>query len=206
MKILKKALITIAIAGISLSAKSQTYIEVPINQPAVLVADAGVDTVISTGNSIQIGGSSAATGGTAAYTYNWSPGAGLSDSTIANPVASPLTQTTYTLIVTDSKGCSDNSAITIGVITGINENNMDIDINIYPNPNDGNFTLVIDGNNQKELNIQITNTTGQIVFNEKLKLNKKFTRQLNVSNYAKGIYTVKIMGNDMNIVKTFVVN
>ena len=35
MKSLKKALLTIAIAGLSSSSKSQTYINVPINQPLV---------------------------------------------------------------------------------------------------------------------------------------------------------------------------
>ena len=124
MKNLKKALMIIAIAGISFYAKSQNYINVPINQPPVLVADAGTNTTISSGNSIQIGGSPAASGGTATYTYSWSPATGLSNTTIANPIASPLTQTTYTLVVTDSKGCSDNSAVTVSVITGINENNM----------------------------------------------------------------------------------
>ena len=207
MKNLKKTLMLIVIAGISFHAKSQIYINVPINQPPVLVADAGTDAAIASGNSIQIGGSPAATGGTAAYTYSWSPATGLSNTTIANPVASPSTLTIYTLAVTDANGCNDISTVTIDITTGINEKNLDIAVNIYPNPNDGNFTLVINGNNETVLDIEIVNTSGQIVFNEKLnKINKKFERQLNVSGYSKGIYTIKIKGNDMNIVKTFIIN
>lgn len=42
---------------------------------------------------------------TASYTYQWSPGASLSDSTAENPQASPVSTTQYELIVTSSWGC-----------------------------------------------------------------------------------------------------
>ena len=46
--------------------------------------------------------------------YDWSPGTGLSDSTISNPVASPLITTTYQIIVSDT--CrSDTGFVTITI-------------------------------------------------------------------------------------------
>ncbi len=39
-------------------------------------------------------------------TYRWSPAQGLSDTTIANPIARPLVTTTYTCVVTNNEGCS----------------------------------------------------------------------------------------------------
>ncbi|MES2285244.1 MAG: hypothetical protein V4547_06105 [Bacteroidota bacterium] len=60
-----------------------------------------------------IGGSPAASGGTAGYTYAWSPTSGLSGSTAANPTATACTTTTYTLIVTDSRSCTATSSITV---------------------------------------------------------------------------------------------
>ena len=42
-----------------------------------------------------------ANGGSGTYTYSWEPTSGLSDPTIANPVASPLVTTTYTVTVDD---------------------------------------------------------------------------------------------------------
>lgn len=41
--------------------------------------------------------------------YNWSPASGLSDPLIADPIASPLSTTIYTLKVTDVSGCSGSS-------------------------------------------------------------------------------------------------
>lgn len=59
---------------------------------------------------------STVSGGTPGYTYSWSPAAGLSDPNIANPVASPVSTTTYVLTVTDSKGCTRSLSIIISVL------------------------------------------------------------------------------------------
>lgn len=69
-------------------------------------ANAGNEQSICIGDSVTIGGSPAASGGSGSgYTYSWSPTTGLSSSTVANPKASPSTTTTYTLTVTDGASC-----------------------------------------------------------------------------------------------------
>ena len=57
-----------------------------------------------------------ASGGTPGYTYSWSPAVGLNNASIANPVASPMVTTIYTVTVTDSKGCTRSLSITIKVL------------------------------------------------------------------------------------------
>jgi PKD repeat protein len=54
-------------------------------------------------------------GGEPGYTYLWSPATGLSDVNIANPVAKPAVTTTYTVLVTDTNGCTATSSLTITV-------------------------------------------------------------------------------------------
>jgi PKD repeat protein len=52
------------------------------------------------------------------WIYRWSPVTGLSDSTSPNPVASPTTTTTYTLLVSDPAGaCSDSKSTTVTVLS-----------------------------------------------------------------------------------------
>ncbi len=52
------------------------------------------------------------TGGTV---FRWSPGYGLSDSTIANPLAFPGTSTDYTVYIQNDYGCADTQHIAIAV-------------------------------------------------------------------------------------------
>ena len=75
----------------------------------------GEDQTICDGQTAQLDGQ----GG---VQYQWSPTRGLSDPTIANPVANPTTTTTYTVTVTSSVGCTGTAQVTIS--TG----GLDIDV------------------------------------------------------------------------------
>ena len=90
-------------------------------------ADAGPDKSISTGGSVEIGGSPTASGGTSPYTYSWTPITGLNATTIANPNASPTSTTTYTVTVTDANGCVDSDDVVVTVtysISGMKFNDL----------------------------------------------------------------------------------
>lgn len=56
-----------------------------------------------------------ASGGTN-LTYSWSPATGLNNANIANPIATPTSNTTYTVTVTNANGCSVTSSISICVL------------------------------------------------------------------------------------------
>jgi PKD repeat protein len=71
------------------------------------VANAGLDATICSGANTTL----QASGGT---TYSWSPSAGLSDASIANPVASPSATTTYTVTAT-ANGCTSNDQVVVTV-------------------------------------------------------------------------------------------
>lgn len=75
------------------------------------VANAGADKSVCQGSSTQIGDSPYSN-----YIYSWSPATGLSDASIANPSASPASNTTYILTVTGSSGCSSNDTVNVTVI------------------------------------------------------------------------------------------
>ena len=70
---------------------------------ATPTANAGSDGTIDCSNTSVTLGASAVSG----YTYAWSPSTGLSATNIAQPIATPNTTTTYSLVITkDSSGCS----------------------------------------------------------------------------------------------------
>jgi hypothetical protein len=85
--------------------------EVYITRSASPVANAGTDKIKYTTygpSCVSLSGS--ATGGTAPYTYAWSSGASTASASVC-----PNATTTYTLNVTDSKGCasSDQAVVTV---------------------------------------------------------------------------------------------
>lgn len=63
---------------------------------------------ICAGDSQLIGGTAT---GVAPLTYQWTPAAGLSATNIASPMAKPLSNTTYTIVVTDGKGCQNHGSV-----------------------------------------------------------------------------------------------
>ncbi|WP_448701696.1 gliding motility-associated C-terminal domain-containing protein [Mucilaginibacter sp. AW1-3] len=85
-----------------------------ISNVVVITINTSITAIASTDTTICLGGSASltASGGTS---YVWSPATGLSNTNIANPIASPATTTTYT--VTASNGtCSSTAFTTITVI------------------------------------------------------------------------------------------
>lgn len=73
------------------------------------IANAGANQTICLGSSVQLN----ASGG---QSYSWSPATGLSSTTIANPIASPSTTTTYTVQVTNGT-CSSIASVVVTVNT-----------------------------------------------------------------------------------------
>ena len=74
-------------------------------------ASAGNDKEVDTGASTPLYGTE--TGGLAAYTYLWTPSTGLDDANIASPTATPASETTYSLSITDANGCMGTDAMTV---------------------------------------------------------------------------------------------
>lgn len=64
------------------------------------------------------------------YTFSWSPATGLSSTTIQNPVATPLTTTTYTVTLTDVGGCTVNRSQTITVVPNYTLNSTQTDTTV----------------------------------------------------------------------------
>lgn len=91
---------------------AQCGFQVAVSGPGANVVnvdfDAGPDVSIAEGESTQLN----ATGGT---TYDWSPTSGLSGSAIPNPIASPLSSTTYT-VTTTIDGCTFIDQVNVEVL------------------------------------------------------------------------------------------
>ncbi|MBL7914761.1 MAG: hypothetical protein JNL49_06910, partial [Bacteroidia bacterium] len=81
-----------------------------------LEANAGSDTNLCYGSSIEIGGTPSVTNGTEPINYSWNTSYQLSDSLLSNPTASPTATIKYILSISDSMGCEAIDSIQISIL------------------------------------------------------------------------------------------
>jgi gliding motility-associated-like protein len=74
------------------------------------LVDAGIDTIIAKGSSVQLGGLASGS------SYSWSPATWLSCTNCLNPTANPTETITYYLTTTDADGCTSIDSVTVTVI------------------------------------------------------------------------------------------
>ena len=196
--ILHLAFILLALCVFSTFTKAQVNIELNINQPPPLVVTTGTGQTICAGGNSSIGGT--ATGGKEPYTYAWSPSTGLSNATIANPVASPSVTTTYALTVTDANNCksTDNIMITVDPCTGINNASGTAGVgnfSIVPNPNRGSFSVVWSSIPVNDLVVlEIYNFQGKRLYSGSFRnRNIPLIIPIDIDGMNKGIYLVKVL-------------
>ncbi len=94
--------------------------------------------------------------------------------------------------------CTDN-------VTSIDQAGSDTQnqpfINVYPNPNNGAFTLDISFPDNGSYNVEIANVLGQLIYTESLNIkngNYNFSKMFDRTTLPKGVYVVKISGNGTN--------
>jgi hypothetical protein len=182
------------------------------------VADAGFDITITQGNSATIGGVQTGTGGTPPLSYLWFPPDDLNDSGAANPIASPLTTTTYSLFVIDSVGCAGTDNVTVIVISPANGEQTDKDneevtdefsarISIAPNPSDGTINLNINNSvaAPAPVNVRIIDIMGRLIYNWEGQVEGEIIRQIDLSNYGSAIYSMQITLAGKTVTKLIVI-
>jgi hypothetical protein len=107
----------------SCQATATLIINTAATNPTINAGNDAIKTCIQNINGAQIGESAQA-----GLTYQWTPTAGLSSSTIANPIANPATTTTYTLTATNSGGCTSTDQVIVTVNTTAPTVNAGLDI------------------------------------------------------------------------------
>jgi len=207
---------TIKVKGMNDCAEGEFSSELTINvKPLALAPEkpTGVDSV----NTNKVASSEfTTTGGLNADSYSW-----FVDPASAGTISG--TGTTGTVAwTTDYKGTASISVKSINtcgesvnseVLTvllystlGIGNNGEDIGISLYPNPNNGKFTLTLNANGNQDVNIAIYSSTGVAVYMENdVKISGKITKNIDLSTLSKGIYNLKVAGENGSVVKKFVI-
>jgi len=126
------------------------------------------------------------TGGTAPYTYLWSPSGIISDTSIANPTATATADFTPILKVIDASGdtLTDKKLVVVEVCSGIKEN-MQMEFSVYPNPSRGVFRIETA---EKDNSLQMLSMDAKEVYAE----HNFSSKTIDLSMLPKGIYVLKL--------------
>lgn len=133
-------------------------------------------------------------GGVPPYTYSWNPGGATTDT--IKGLHGPRS---FCCTITDSHGCNPSSdTICVIVISdaGIGNISNASSINIYPDPNNGHFTVagVMEGQR-----IEVYDYMGQKV--SSVMAGNNSALQFNIADRSNGIYLIRILNTDGSLVK-----
>jgi hypothetical protein len=91
-------------------------------------------------------------------------------------------------------------------IEGVDENVLIFaSINLYPNPARGILNLEVKNMDKEDLSIEIVNLNGQVIFSKQFNNTGQLVNKIDVSNYSKGIYFVKVQNaNELKVGKIII--
>jgi Secretion system C-terminal sorting domain len=129
------------------------------------------------------------TGGT------WS-GPGVTGSNL-NPAIAGVGAQTASYSYTDANGCSNIATVIVQVnaCVGFVEHTLANGVSVYPNPNNGSFTLSVNAN-VGDLTIKITDMQGRVVYaSVENNVNAGFVKQISLDTQSSGMYLMHIIAN-----------
>lgn len=123
------------------------------------------------------------TGGNSPYTYLWNTGETTSSIT-------PINNGTFYVNVLDANNCSGSDTTTVNFV-GL-ENNLNNQIQIYPNPSFENITISSNFQINSPTVINIYNLTGKLILSNNIEMKNGFSENINISSLSTGVYLIEI--------------
>jgi len=167
----------------SVSGCSTSAIETVTVHPVLSLTTTGSGSICA-GQSVTLTANGAAT-------YTWNP-TNINGTVVVN---SPSVTTNYTVNATSVNGCTGNAVVSVVVspCTGIkNISGISKNVSVHPNPNNGEF--VIELKNGAKKNVEVYDLVGRVILSIS---SEDDYIDVNISNFANGIYYVKINSTDV---------
>ncbi len=122
-----------------------------------------------------------------------------------NFIPSQANQGSYVIIYsyTGPNGCSNTATdvLVVDACVGLEELTEVVNLNVYPNPNTGAFTLEINSASEINGKINITSVDGKLVYENDISGNGLITKNIDITDLANGIYYLQLQSN--NSIKTY---
>lgn len=112
----------------------------------------------------------------------------------------------YMVEITDNNGCKAMSPEFNATYTGLDDLTGNINVELYPNPNNGQFLLNVQNLPQGNYHIYINDMVGKIVYNETRNFSSgNYMIEIDAKNLANGIYYLNISSDKWSKTMKFLV-
>jgi PKD repeat protein len=144
---------------------------------------------------------------TNAISYTWDFGDATTTSNAANPSHTYATNGTFVVTLTVTGPCGTDTYTQTVVITqvGLQDNDLASTLSLFPNPNDGTFTLSFDFTKAKDVTVEVLDVTGRVIYSDKENDVVNYNKQIGLENAQSGMYLVRIITNDGVVTEKIVV-
>jgi len=128
--------------------------------------------------------------GVGALSFAWASPSGYIQSNVA--MVNPMVSTVYTVTGTAANSCTGKTTYILNVdaCTGINKLNTLSGVKLYPNPASTSF--VVESNSTSVKTIEVSDLTGRVILTNTSSADKI---NINISNFANGVYYVKVQSD-----------
>ena len=102
---------------------------------------------------------------------------------------------TVTLLATNSAGSDTETKtayINVSNITGVQKTETNLILSLYPNPASNNVNIQFESKQNQAYKLVLTDVAGKTLLQENIPCSKTFNIQINLNNYEKGMYYIKI--------------
>jgi type IX secretion system substrate protein len=91
------------------------------------------------------------------------------------------------------------------VVTGVEDVTSNVSFDVYPNPSNGQFTVTINSNQMNDLTIELVNVQGEVIYSHRADDVTSFTGDVDVTEFAKGVYYLRVFnGEEVKVEKVIV--
>ncbi len=139
-------------------------------------------------------------GGTLPYSYSWT---GPNNLTSAQEDLTGLEEGQYEVTITDNNGCTHSTSFQL-LISSVGSIDTPVNCQIFPNPNQGSFNIVIDSREPQIFSLELKNLIGQVVYDEQIFVNNNLTKNISLQLNS-GVYHLILNHKGIKITEKIVI-
>ena len=143
-----------------------------------------------------------------AASYLWTPGNATTATITVDTTGIGYNAQEFVVEVTDNNNCVnyDTATVTFVDCTGLDEIAGLPAFSIFPNPNDGSFTMGISSTRTVKLNVYVYNNSGKVVLSqENVVVDRQFQNRITLNEAPAGIYYVVLESDGKRVYEKVVV-